>query len=259
VSPRYEVSDSLDPGWLAEQAEREPLLHAWAVWDRERFPDQVSFRVLLREGTTLAYLLFWEGTTGNRVVHWVGSVEGSGYLLDALPAPPFIAVVPDSLAPEVLARRGPGRTRGLQLRRCEVPAPPGGSARLLLPSDAPALERLCAKADEHMGGGYRGIDLSEEVVAGSFEGAELASVARAQVRLPRVWLVTGVVTAPEFGGRGHGRAVTAHITHLAQQRGADPGLYVQDGNAPAESIYTRLGYRTIAHRMWLELGPPALA
>ncbi|MCI4345833.1 MAG: GNAT family N-acetyltransferase [Thermoplasmata archaeon] len=263
-APRqYRVIETLDPGWIASQAAAAPLLHAFAVWDRERFPERVSFRVLERDGTPLGYLLIWNGSPGHQVVHWVGPTEESGPLLDALPDPPFVAVVPDELAPEVLARRGPGRARGLQLRRCEVPVTPEGSARRLHFADTPALERFCVRSTEprfaHLVEGYRGLDIAREVVAGSFEGPELAAVARAQVHLPQVWLLTGVVTSPEFRGRGHARAVTALLTHLAQEEGAVPGLYVQDGNAPAEAVYTRLGYRTIAHRMWIELGIPTTA
>ncbi|MCI4364109.1 MAG: GNAT family N-acetyltransferase [Thermoplasmata archaeon] len=253
------VLERLDPGWLASLAEDSPLLHAWAVWDTERFPERVSFRILERDGAPVGYFLLWNGTPGHLVLHWVAPVTDIGPLLDALPEPPFIAVVPDELAPEVLARRGPGRARGLQLRRCEAPVASEGGARQLHLGDTPALERFCARSEESLVKGYRGLDIAREVVAGSFEGPELAAVARAQVRLPRVWLLTGVVTAPEFRGRGHGRSVTALLTHLAQQRGALPGLYVQDGNAPAEAVYTRLGYRTMAHRMWVELGIPAAA
>ena len=53
------VQMGIDAGWLTRLSEADPFRHAWAVWDREKFPERVEFRTLEEDGRPTAYLLLW--------------------------------------------------------------------------------------------------------------------------------------------------------------------------------------------------------
>jgi len=250
------VEDGLDPSWLARAAEEDPLLHAYAVWDRLHEAARTRF-VAWREGREIrAYLLVYLGFARAPIVHWVGPSRARE-LLDAFPPRPVIAVVPPDLVEEVERRRGPVVRYDIELRsRADgVPLPPEDPrARRLGPADAAALRALVLAEPERLLAGYREIDLERTPAFGAFAGDRLVAVAKASVVLPRVWVLSGIVTAVGSRDRGFGRAVTSAATRAAVAAGARPGLYVRADNAPAVRLYGSLGYEVVARRTWIGAG-----
>lgn len=250
------IVEGIDDRWLERAASADPLLHAYTVWDRVHEPDRTRF-ISYREGPeTRAYLLVWLGNPPAPIVHWIGS-SSVPQLLDALPPRPFMAVVPEELTEAVRARRGPIEVYRVELRSLSDHAPIPGTddgARRLTPRDAPALSRLVATATHGLLEGYRGIDLARTPAFGAFEGERLVAVSKASVVLPKVWVLTGIVTLPEARGRGHGRAVTGAAVQAAVAAGARPGLFVRSDNVPAVRVYDRLGFERVARRSWIDAG-----
>jgi ribosomal protein S18 acetylase RimI-like enzyme len=251
---RASVRHAIDAAWLAELAAADPAEHAFAIWDLQNCPDRIEFRVLHLDERPVAYLLLWKGSRTAISVRWVGPTQEAMALLDELPPRPFVAIVPDAIGPLVADRRGPAGLYGISLRTCREPPPVSGSARRLLPSDLPELERFARENAEPLTSGYLGVPLDRELVVGSFEEGRLVCAGRAQTRLPSVWMLGGIFTRPEARGRGHGKAVTSLLAHEAARAGAISALYVRDGNTAALATYDRLGFRPVAHRIWVDAG-----
>lgn len=254
MTGRLSVSHAIDGVWLAELAAKDPVEHAFAVWDLQHFADRIEFRVLQRDDRPVAYLLLWRGGKGAVSVHWAGATEGAEPLLAELPARPFVAILPDPFGPIAAERHGPAQLYGVSLRVCREPPPTTGAARRLVPSDSAELDQLARDYPQPLTSAYLGMPLDREYVAGVFEKERLVSVGRAQVRLPTVWMIGGIFTRPEARGRRYGRDVTALLANEAARTGAVTSLYVRDGNAPAEAIYDRLGFLPVGHRIWVDAG-----
>ncbi len=252
------VIPGIDPAWLERLYRDDPTAHALAVWDRAVWPEVVEFRTLVEEGRPTAYLLLWRALPGCPVVHWGGTARDPDRLLEELPERPFLAIVPPELEPRLRALRGP--LVGYEVRLRERPAAPGpaaagpGTVRRLRGADAEALRRLAAADGSSVTDTYLALDPDRDWVVGGFEGDRLAAVARAEVRLPEVWHVSGVYTAPADRGRGRGAGVVGRLLSDAAERGARTGLFVRADNPPALRLYDRLGFSPGVPRSWIDAG-----
>lgn len=248
--------DGLDLDWLERAARDDPLAHAYAVWDLRHEPDRVAFASYREGGETIAYRLEWHGPLHPPIVHWVGPAAARG-LLERWPARPFVAVVPPERAEELIALRGPARTYPIELRalgaRPSAPRAPV-AARRLRPSDAAAVAAFAAGETDRLAEGYRGVDLGRSVVFGAFEGDRLVAAAKASVVLPKVWILTAILTAADRRGNGLGRAVTEAAVAAARTAGARPALYVRADNVPAVRLYEAIGFAVFDRRTWVDAG-----
>ncbi|HTT15819.1 MAG TPA: GNAT family N-acetyltransferase [Thermoplasmata archaeon] len=259
-TPESGLRPTIDRAWLDAAAAREPLLHAYAVWDLERMPASIRFVSAIADGRTVGYLLLFLGGQGRSIVHWYGDVARCAALAGALPPAPCVAVVPAEAEP-LVADRYPNLRRSvlrLLLRPRDAPLPAGAAprARRLGAGDRASLEALCARHDAPELAGYPSLDLAEEPVFGAFDGGTLVGVARASVRLPRVWVVNGVFVEPTARRRGCGEAVVAAVVGEAGRAGAPAGLYVREEAEAARRLYARLGFQELARRTWLEAAGP---
>ncbi|MGE5829502.1 MAG: GNAT family N-acetyltransferase [Micromonosporaceae bacterium] len=155
----------------------------------------------------------------------------------------------------------PGRR--LRLYRLEGLTPPDraapGRARPAEPSDRPLLiawyemfgaelgepgHDVATVVDERIG--YGGLVLWQD-------GAATVSMAgRNRIQAGTV-RIGPVFTPVEFRGRGYASAVTAEVSHRAQQLGAEVVLFTDPANPTSNAIYQRLGYRPIEDRAVLTL------
>lgn len=253
MSDGLELRPTIDRSWLEREAAREPLTHAFALWDLTRTPQAVRFVSALRNDRTLGYLLIWLGRRDRPVVHWYGTVREVADLIGAFPAPPFSALVPPEVEPLVLRAfpRAIGTSVKQMLRdRIALPAGSGG-ARRLERADRPALLEFLRTHDDAELGAYAGGDPVSEPTWGAFEEGRLVGLARAAVRLPTVWVVGGVFVDPLHRGRGHGRAVVVAVLEAAERAGAAAGLYARDEPTPAARLYDQLGFRVVGRRRLL--------
>ena len=255
------VEAGIDRRWLEDQARHDPIGHAYALWDLDHETTRVEFRVHRSGGVPTAYLLIWRGAPDRPIVHWVGD-PGATPLLDALPPRPMVAVVPPTLGLEVERRRGPVDRFPVRIlaRDASRPLPaPACPVRPLGAADAAALRRFGMEEPHEIARGYRDFDparlsIDEPTVWGAFDGDRLVGVARAAVRLPAVWIVSGVLVAEGRRGRGIGAAVTAAVARVAETTGARTALYVRADNVPAVRLYHRLGFEDVAERTWIDAG-----
>jgi GNAT superfamily N-acetyltransferase len=260
VAPaEVELRPSVDREWLDERARADPLGHAYAVWDLEHFPDRVRFVSAVRQGQTEGYLLIWPLPVGASVVHWVGPAALAPWLAPALPPRPIVVVGPDGIRPSVEAGRGPLTGYRISVAMAplgHVPAstPLDGEVRRLQPADRPRLVAFAGAHTDRLGNGYAGIDPGMVPVWGGFEGGRLVALTNANVRLPRVWILSGVFVDPAARGRGWGRAVVRAVMVAAAEAGAACALYVPETRAPARALYQELGFRAIDERVWLDAG-----
>ena len=96
--------------------------------------------------------------------------------------------------------------------------------------------------------------LAREIYFGIYSGSNLVSAAGTHVRSTRsgVAAVGNVLTRLSYRDRGMATSVTSAVTAAALEQHADVVLNVRQDNAPAISVYTRLGYRR--HAQFIE-GP----
>ncbi|MGA8664826.1 MAG: GNAT family N-acetyltransferase [Thermoplasmata archaeon] len=252
-----ELRPTIDRLWLEQEARKDPVSHAYALWDLERFPTTVRFVSAMRGDATVAYLLVWQPAGRPPMVHWVGAAVEE--LTAALPPRPLIVTGAAELRDRVEAARGPAETYPTLVQVAPVgaqppPSPLEAHVRRLTPEDASRIPELSEGTNEPVAVGYAGMDLESEFVLGGFDRGTLVGVARAVVRLPSVWLVSGVYVRPSRRGQGWGLAITREVQVEAQERGAPCALFVREDNLPAITVYAHLGFRTVARRSWYDCG-----
>jgi GNAT superfamily N-acetyltransferase len=259
------VVGGIDRVWLEAAARRDPVSHAYAVWDLDHLPEMVHFVSCVRGAETIAYLLIWNGGAPGPIVHWIGDSEEAVPLMDRFPPRPWLAFVPLRLAVTVLPRVQPALSeRSLVLHRpwsTETPTAANPKVRRLRPSDRPALEALVRRFSGPLLPSYATVNLGAEPVWGAFSPATgaLEGVAKTAVRLPAVWIVTGVFVTPEARGQGLATALVAGLVHEATQAHAATALYVREPNLPARRAYEKVGFRLFDERLCLDAGMGRLA
>lgn len=250
------VRPGIDPVWLDRLFRERPADHALAVWDRNVWPEAVEFLTLEEEGRPSAYLLIWKGLPDCPVLHWLGAARDPAPLLDRFPDRPFLAIVPPELAPRVAELGAPAESYPLHLRERpqQLPVPTTRPTRRLGAGDVPALHDLANSDRSTVTDTYLAVPPERDWVVGGFDGGALVAVARAEVRLPTVWHVSGVYTRPAARGAGWGRAVVAELIRAAAANGAATALFVRDDNGPARAVYDHLGYDLGGARVWVDAG-----
>ena len=254
-----EVRPTIDRAWLQAKASEEPLAHAFALWDLERTPDRVRFFSAFDSGEAVGYLLVWLGHPTATIVHWVGRHPAMRSLAEFLPPRPLVAIVPPEMHDLVLGARGPAREYiSLEMARAPVlprgPSEPARGVRPLDRRDHSALSAWARRQADPLVAAYPYLDPEADRIWGAFEGNRLVGAVHAEVRLPRVWVLGGIYVDPDARQRGWGAALVQAATDAAEATGARVGLYARAARAEARRLYERLGFRTVARRVWLDLG-----
>ncbi|ADN51267.1 GNAT family N-acetyltransferase [Vulcanisaeta distributa] len=86
---------------------------------------------------------------------------------------------------------------------------------------------------------------------GLFTNNELVAIAGTYLKLPEVWAIGDVFTAPNYRNRGFAKAVVSAITRDAINANAIAMLHVDEGNTPAIKVYGQLGYIAVQYFTWL--------
>jgi ribosomal protein S18 acetylase RimI-like enzyme len=253
-----ELRPTIDRTWLEREAVRDPLAHAFALWDLERNPDRIRFFSAVEGETTVAYLLVWLGHPSATVVHWVGGGAETG-LAGLLPPRPLVTIVSSEVRDAVELARGPAREHALRaMVRTHAPSPAGAEplrdVRRLTRGDVPSLAAWARRQNDPVVADYPFLDPEAEPTWGAFEGRDLVGVVRAEVRLPRLWVLGGVYVHPAARGRGWGRSLVSAGLTAGEATGARVALYVREDRTEAVQLYESLGFRSAGRRIWLDLG-----
>ena len=253
---------TIDRAWLESAAAADPIAHAYALWDLDRHPDQVRFVSVLREGKMDGYLLIWQPPQGPPAVHWVAPPLPE--VVSMLPPRPLILVGPEEVRPLVHGARGPCVDYTVLVEAAPLGSKRTSTAldaqvRRLSRDDMGSLEELVRESSDQMALGYAGLDPGPEVVFGGFEGRQLVGIARASVRRPSVWFVSGVYVRPAHRKRGWGAAVVRAVMEEAERAGAPCALFVREDRVEARSVYDRLGFHPVARRAWMDCGTGRVA
>jgi predicted GNAT family acetyltransferase len=96
--------------------------------------------------------------------------------------------------------------------------------------------------------------MKREIYFGVYQADMLVSAAGTHVRSTKsgIAAVGNVLTRLAYRGRGMARSCTSAVTETALEQHRDVVLNVREDNAPAISVYERLGYQT--HGQFIE-GP----
>jgi predicted GNAT family acetyltransferase len=89
---------------------------------------------------------------------------------------------------------------------------------------------------------------------GVFEKGELVSYAGSFVKLPELWMIGGVYTAPERRNMGYALLATSAVTQEALKNADAAALFVRSDNYPALKVYEKIGYQKIGERIWVDVG-----
>ncbi len=122
-----------------------------------------------------------------------------------------------------------------------------GAARLLGPSDLPAMQGL-AQAGEAMV--FSPDSLQRGAFYGVFVAGELAAMGGVQNELPGWAEIGSIVTHPAYRRQGHAAQVVSALIHHLKDRGQGVFLCLFQTNTPARALYEKLGFE-IANELHL--------
>jgi ribosomal protein S18 acetylase RimI-like enzyme len=250
---------TIDRTWLERQASTDPVAHTYALWDLDRYPDQIQFVSAVRGDETLGYLLLWLGRPTTPIVHWFGPAPIAKALAEGLPRRPLVAIVPEDVRAEVERARGPARVCSLLVLLAQPGAGRGDApdpkrARRLTGVDRPGILALTSGRTDMVASEYPHLDPDREAIWGVFDGERLRGVAQAVVRLDNIWILGGVFVDPEARGQGFGGELVRTVLAAAESGGASVALYVREDRPAARAIYDRAGFRTHGRRVWVDAG-----
>jgi ribosomal protein S18 acetylase RimI-like enzyme len=234
--------------------ERDRLLAAYALADLDpRNVDDARWHVARRGGDVVAAALV-ALVLPFRPCFAMGEPEALAQVFRALREPRLIVATPPRgrLAVEQAYRF----ERADVMRRMVVDAAsfvPRTRHRVtrLLPEHLEDLVELYGEASRAY---FTPARLEREIYFGIYEGARIVSAAGTHVRSADAGLaaVGNVLTRISHRDRGMATSVTSAVTAAALAEHRDVVLNVRQNNAPAASVYERLGYRV--HASFIE-GP----
>ncbi|MFZ0698934.1 MAG: GNAT family N-acetyltransferase [Thermoplasmata archaeon] len=252
------VLEGIDRDWLLEASRKDPVRHAFALWDLDHEPIRARFVSYRTSRTTVAYLLIWSGDPKATIVHWVGPGDEAAALLGALPPRPVVAVVPENVGARVRSALAPVEAYAV-LRLVADPtdtsdSSPSSSVRPVGVLDTERLRAWAGTIEGPLVHGYRTYDPGANAAWAAFEGDRIVGAAAAGVRLPDIWVLSAIYVEPAARGRGYGAALTSAAMAAARSAGARPMLYVREDNGPARRMYDRLGFRLLDRLAWIDAG-----
>lgn len=253
-----ELRPTIDRGWLEKASTADPVAHAYAVWDLDHLPEKTRFVSAVSESGTEGYLLLWLGHPTAPIVHWVGGERFAQEMANGLPPRPFVAIVPPEVRDRVVAHRGPAAEYDLLLlerpKQKARTADLDPSVRRLQGADRPTVASWAAEQRSTGVSVYRWVDPDQEAVWGAIGADGPIGVVRASVRLPAVWILSGLYVQPGDRGAGWGRRLVDALVAAADSEGASVALYVRGDRTDARRVYESAGFRTVASRCWVDAG-----
>ncbi len=91
-------------------------------------------------------------------------------------------------------------------------------------------------------------------VYGIFINDKLVSTARSFIQLPEIWFIGGVYTHPKHRNKGYATQATYAVTKEGLDNSGQASLFVRSDNYPALRAYTKIGYKKIGNKIWVDIG-----
>lgn len=89
---------------------------------------------------------------------------------------------------------------------------------------------------------------------GAVMGNRIIAFGGLYVHEPEVSMVGSIWVAPEYRGRGLGKAITYYVSRKALEKSKYACLWVNVNNVPAVRAYLRVGYRIARREAWINIG-----
>ncbi|MDG6929576.1 MAG: GNAT family N-acetyltransferase, partial [Nitrososphaerota archaeon] len=96
--------------------------------------------------------------------------------------------------------------------------------------------------------------LQENGAFGRYADGSLVSRALSHVRMPEGWGVSGVFTRQDRRGRGYASSVVSALAEAAFRETDSVMLFVRSDNAAAKRAYQKVGFSTVANRVFCDVG-----
>ncbi|RLG55084.1 MAG: hypothetical protein DRN99_03680 [Thermoproteota archaeon] len=243
---------------VVEQLKRDLLANVFAVYDLQHDFENTEMYACLEEGEVKGYVLVYHGTAYPSVCV-EGSKEAVAELVSYIPQGKLIAHVPLHLADLVLGRL-PGsrvyRETWMAVRRGEACFYESRLVRRLSSGDAEQLYQLLSTREDRPPLELEDVRarLERSPTYGVFLEGRLVSYAGSFIQLPEVWMIGGVYTHPAYRNRGYATLATSAVTKEALEKAEMAALFARSDNHPAIRVYTKLGYRKMMEKLWIDAG-----
>ncbi len=239
----------------------ETIPNLYLIYDaRRELGKRARFRAAVGPGGVEGVSLLYRGNPYTSV--WIlGTERAAEGLLEGEPVQRVIVCTQPPLAGLVESRL-PGHRRYevdvMAARRPLTARLPTGGVRRLSADDAYQWATL--RADPADGGpSAKEVEeaaklLQENVAFGLYEDGSLVSRALSHVRMPEGWGVSGVFTRQDRRGRGYASSVVSALAEAAFRETDSVMLFVRSDNAAAKSAYQKVGFSTVANRVFCDVG-----
>ncbi len=243
---------------IAQQLKRDLLGNVFAVYDLEYDFENTEVYAYLDEGRVEGYVLIYHGAAYPSVC-----VEGSrravAELVSYIPQEKLIAHIPHHIADLVLGRLPSSRVYRevwMAVKRGEACLYESKLVKRLSLGDAEQLYQLLSTRADRPQPKLEDIraSLESRLFYGVFLEGRLVSCASSFIQMPEIWMIGGVYTHPAYRNRGYATLATSAVTGEALEKAEIAALFTRSDNYPAIRVYTKLGYRKVTEKLWVDAG-----
>ena len=221
---------------LEEFCSRDPVRHAFTLWDLRVERKNTEFYVDWRDGVRGYMLIYTGGDAPSVIVQ--GSRDSVKIFADMLPISQGIVHMPYEYID--LFRGGDSRYR-IDVMGAE-PKFYGYDDEVEIIKDEEMLRDLFVNPRYLV---------EKAITFGIVRDGKVISVASALVHLPEVWVLGAVVTKREYRNRGYATRVIKHFLSYASERTRRVVLWVRSDNRIAINIYRKLGFKKLWEEGWI--------
>ncbi len=235
------------------------IRHVFALYDIQHEPENTTMYVAFENGNLRGYILIYTALEFPSVILECDS-NVAEKLIEYAPKNQFIIHVSHNLLPIVKGRFPAAKSyvedwmlinKGeANVSRSEL------VRRLRVEEDAAKLAMLLSTREDRSRGTVKMyLDwINKMPVYGVFLSGELVSYAGSFLQLPRVWMIGGVYTHPDYRNKGYATLATSAVTEEALNHAESAALFVRSDNYQAIRVYEKIGYKKIGEKLWMDVG-----